>query len=89
MQGKSTFLSQAAFSKIHTPFENWGMGWELANGPDAGPISSHAGSIGTHFAYTVIAPNANRAVMVACNCMDQFSSTAVQLFADRVARARN
>lgn len=85
LQGKSTFLSQATFCKMHTPVDGWGLGWQIEEVPGIGPVSRHSGFIITHFAFTFVAPGTNRAVMVACNCSGFGSENALVFFAQRLA----
>ncbi|MES2323874.1 MAG: serine hydrolase domain-containing protein [Pseudomonadota bacterium] len=87
LQGKSSFLSEATFRRIHTPIDNYGLGWMIHTEPGLGAVSIHDGSFQTYFAITALIPSKNRAVAVVCNCWSPAAVTAVEDFAERLAKA--
>lgn len=68
LAGKSDYLSAASLQRMHTPVDNYGSGWAVANDAVLGPVSFHSGSIGTYYSMVILMPQRERAVAVSCNC---------------------
>ncbi|GGY81713.1 serine hydrolase domain-containing protein [Pseudoduganella plicata] len=68
LQGKSTYLRQETFARLHGPAGEYGLGWDVTEVPGHGVVSAHAGSWGSYYVFAILVPQSNRAVAVACNC---------------------
>jgi CubicO group peptidase (beta-lactamase class C family) len=68
LQGKSAYLRQDTFARIHGPAGEYGLGWDVTEVPGRGTVSAHAGSWGSYYVFAILVPESNRAVAVACNC---------------------
>lgn len=68
MRGKSRYLSTATFQRMHQPQDGYALGWSSVDDPFSGRLSVHAGSWGTYYTFSVLAPGSKRAVAVSCNC---------------------
>ncbi|MFZ6656960.1 serine hydrolase domain-containing protein [Undibacterium sp. TJN19] len=80
LQGKSTYLSKATFQLMHTPVDDYGMGWDIVNLPDFGTVSLHNGTERTYYASTAVVPDKNLAAAVTCNCFDESIMAKVDAF---------
>jgi CubicO group peptidase (beta-lactamase class C family) len=82
-RGESDFLEPETFQKLHTPLgdtpeEELALGWAVTEGVDilaGGRVLSHIGSAGTSFAYVVIVPHMDMAVLVATNEFSSFEES--------------
>lgn len=85
LRGRSTYLASDTFRLMHTPVGDYGFGWAVARHPALGRISNHAGSWGTYTVISVVAPDANRAVAVLCNCYDAKTIEQLDTLVGRIA----
>ncbi|MFZ6742794.1 serine hydrolase domain-containing protein [Undibacterium sp. JH2W] len=70
LQGQSSYLSKASFIALHTPIDEYGLGWGVVNLPQLGNISTHNGTELTYYSATYLIPSKNVAIAVTCNCYD-------------------
>ena len=84
-QGDARLLTEATFKKLHTPVDDYAMGWMVVSRPWAnGRALTHGGSNTYWYAVTWIAPERDFAVLVMCNhggaaqACDEAVSTLIQ-----------
>ncbi|WP_422954347.1 serine hydrolase domain-containing protein [Undibacterium sp. TC4M20W] len=82
LQGQSTYLTQANFQLMHTPVDNYGMGWGIATVPGLGNVSIHNGTELTYYASNRVIPSKNVAIAIACNCYNEAAISKLDDFAD-------
>lgn len=85
LQGQSTLLSKETYQKLHSPVDNYALGWEIENTAAFGLTSFHTGSPGTFYASTLIIPGKNRAVAIACNCVSDQAGPKINQFVRTIA----
>lgn len=86
LQGQSTYLSQANFQLMHTPVDDYGMGWVVANVPNIGIVNYHNGTEQTYYAVNWLIPGKNVAVAVSCNCYDAGTTSKLDDFAESLVK---
>ena len=84
-QGESDFLEPETWQKLHTPLGDtpieeypYALGWRVAEGEGiaaGGRVLFHVGSIGSWYAYAVIVPHMDMAVLVATNEFSSFEES--------------
>ncbi|MFZ6744001.1 serine hydrolase domain-containing protein [Undibacterium sp. JH2W] len=86
LQGQSNYLSQANFTLMHTPIDNYGLGWGITNVKGLGNISTHSGTELTYYASNRVIPSKNVALAIACNCYDTDTISKLDNFTDSLLR---
>ena len=86
LQGRSAYLSADTFRLMHTPVEKYGFGWLVGDDAELGRVSAHGGSWGTYTVISIVAPSADRAVAVLCNCYNPQTIDQLSALADRLVR---
>lgn len=85
LRGQSSYLPSAAFQFMHTPIDEFGLGWREIDWPIVGKISAHAGAVNGYYVTNRVVPSQNRAIAVACNC-DASASERIEMFANRLLK---
>lgn len=86
LQGQSSYLSKTSFTLMHTPVDDYGLGWGVVNVPQLGYVSTHNGTELTYYATNRVIPSKNVAVAVSCNCYDAAATSKIDDFADSLLR---
>ncbi len=87
LRGQSGYLAPATFKFMHTPIDEYGLGWRVLDWPAVGRISAHAGSVTGYYVTNRVVPSQNRAIAVACNC-DASASEKIELFANALLKLK-
>lgn len=88
LAGRSTYLSQATFQKMHTPIDGYGLGWGVGDFPGVGTLSAHNGAEPGYYSTNRLIPSQGRAVEISCNCdaMDSAAATQIEQFANSLLK---
>ncbi|MBC3908535.1 serine hydrolase domain-containing protein [Undibacterium umbellatum] len=86
LQGQSNYLSKANFQLMHTPIDEYGLGWNVVNAQGLGNVSLHNGTELTYYASNRVIPSKNIALAIACNCYDPSVMNKLDEFADSLLR---
>jgi len=85
-RGEPGFLSPEAYTMLLSDYGGfYSLGWSLYPGNWAGGVAyGHYGSNSLYFAYALMVPDLNYAVMVATNAGDSNASDAIEAAADKI-----
>jgi len=80
LNGTSTFLTKTTFEYLHTPVDNYSLGWGEGINPDTGLlVAFHEGSDDTFDAFVIMKPALNKGAAVFTNCGSEKTSEAIML----------
>jgi len=78
LNGRGNFLDKSTFEILHTPVDNYSLGWIDAVDPDTGiPVAFHEGSDGTFDAFVILKPTLQKGAAVFTNCYSDSASEAI------------
>ena len=86
LEGKSAYLSQATFERMHSSGLGYGYGWGVGTLPELGRVSKHNGSNGSYFAVAIIMRDKRHALAIGCNCYSEQAMADIEDFAVQLAR---